>query len=306
MRARATTPAPAPPRVTRTARSIRAVRSRVSRATRTRATNQGSGDFITDVVTKIFGADAVADPEPFGLKRMSKEEWPDQWPAELDADAETLESDVGELRTIRRVLKQTQLERLRLGLAYDAEEHGWSATSFHSRVDGYGAGILVAETKGGEVFGGYNPKGWLGYGEWNDAISAFVYVFEGRGRPVKVPKVGGSGMAIIDEDGKGPQWGPDGLKINLESRSARSRLGSYYANEALARPSLFREGKPGESIELRSVRVYVALEDTEIAKSYEPNVLQWQKGELEDIRKDDDSENPPMDGFFGKLFGGKK
>jgi hypothetical protein len=74
----------------------------------------------------------------------------------------------------------------------------------------------------------------------------------------------------------------------------------------LARPSLFREGKPGESIELRSVRVYVALEDTEIAKSYEPNVLQWQKGELEDIRKDDDSENPPMDGFFGKLFGGKK
>ena len=102
MRARATTPAPAPPRVTRTARSIRAVRSRVSRATRTRATNQGSGDFITDVVTKIFGADAVADPEPFGLKRMTKEEWPDQWPAELDADAETLESDVGELRTIRR------------------------------------------------------------------------------------------------------------------------------------------------------------------------------------------------------------
>ena len=54
------------------------------------------------------------------------------------------------------------------------------------------------------------------------------------------------------------------------------------------------------------MRVYVALEDTEIAKSYEPNVLQWQKGELEDIRKDDDSENPPMDGFFGKLFGGKK
>ena len=78
MRARATTPAPAPPRVTRTARSIRAVRSRVSRATRTRATNQGSGDFITDVVTKIFGADAVADqtdPNPGLATAEQGEEW---------------------------------------------------------------------------------------------------------------------------------------------------------------------------------------------------------------------------------------
>ena len=31
--------------------------------------------------------------------------------------------------------------------------------------------------------------------------------------PMKMPKTGGSGMAIIDEPGKGPQWGPDGLKV---------------------------------------------------------------------------------------------
>lgn len=160
---------------------------------------------------------------------------------------------------------------------------------------------MVAETTTGEVFGGYNPKGWLGYGEWLDAISAFLFVYDGN-RAVKLPKVGGSGMAIIDESGQGPQWGPDGLKVMLESRTARSRLGTYYANESLNRPCLFKKAKRGEPVELRSLRVYVALEDTELAKNYEPNVLQWQKGELEEIRSDDDNPNH-MDGFFGKFFG---
>ena len=50
----------------------------------------------------------------------------------------------------------------------------------------------------------------------------------GGGKPVKLAKIGGSGMAIIDEDGKGPKWGPDGLAIDIEDRAAKSRLGSYY------------------------------------------------------------------------------
>jgi hypothetical protein len=33
-------------------------------------------------------------------------------------------------------------------------------------VDGQGAALLVATAADGTVFGGYNPKGWLGYGEW--------------------------------------------------------------------------------------------------------------------------------------------
>lgn len=271
---------------------------------RSNADSESSGDFITDMVGKIFGKEALADPEPFGLKRMQKEEWPDQWPAETTASGTPLESDVtDELKKVRRVLKQTQLEFLALGCAYDAETHGWSSRAFHTQLDGQGAAVLVAETTTGEVFGGYNPKGWLGYGEWLDAISAFLFVYDGN-RAVKLPKVGGSGMAIIDESGQGPQWGPDGLKVMLESRTARSRLGTYYANESLNRPCLFKKAKRGEPVELRSLRVYVALEDTELAKNYEPNVLQWQKGELEEIRSDDDNPNH-MDGFFGKFFGKK-
>lgn len=285
----------------------RGARARVKapRSVEARANESSSGDFITDMVGKIFGKDALSDPEPLGLKRMTKEDWPDQWPATTEAVAAAVEGDDDVLRVVRRTLTQTQLEKLRLGVAYDANVHGWSARAFHTQLDGQGAGILVATTADGEVFGGYNPKGWLGYGEWLDAISAFLFVIKNDGTAVKLPKVGGSGMAIIDENGQGPQWGPDGLKISLEGRAAKSRLGTYYETMPDGSASLFRNTKRGTAVELKSLRVYVALEDTEIAKNYQPNALQWQKGELEQIRADDDNPNH-MDGFFGKIFGGKK
>lgn len=264
-----------------------------------------SGDFITDVVGAIFGRDALRDPEPMGLKRMTREAWPDQWPATTAATAATVDGDDAILVNARRVLTQTQLEKLSLGVAYDANVHGWSAKAFHTQLDGQGAGLLVGETADGEVFGGYNPIGWLGYGEARDAVSAFLYVIEEDGNAVKLPKIGGSGMAIIDESGQGPQWGPDGLKVSLEGRWAKSRLGTYYENMPSGDACLFKNTKRGTPVELKSLRVYVALEDTELAKSYQPNALQWQPGELEEIRKDDDDPNH-MDGFFGKLFGGKK
>ena len=273
---------------------------------RARASEESSGDFITDMVGKIFGKDVLNDPEPAGLKRMTKEDWPDQFLAVKQATAVTLASDdTKELQMIRKVLTQTQLEKLALGIAFDANVHGWSANSFHTQLDGQGAALLVGVTDDGVVFGGYNSKGWLGYGEWIDAISAFLYVFDRGSNVTKLPKVGGSGMAIIDEMGQGPQWGPDGLKISLESRSARSRLGTYYEKMPDGSANLFG-GKlaRGESVGLKELRVYVAIEDTELAKNYKPNVLQFQDGELENIRKNDDEGR--MDGFFGKLFGGKQ
>ena len=90
------------------------------------------------------------DPEPAGLKRMTREEWPDQWPANCEEFLEPMSDidDTRELRLVRRVLKQTQMESKRLGIAYDAETHGWSGSSFHTQLDGQGCGLLIAETTG--------------------------------------------------------------------------------------------------------------------------------------------------------------
>eukprot|EP00238_Polyblepharides_amylifera_P009615 CAMPEP_0196574268 /NCGR_PEP_ID=MMETSP1081-20130531/4017_1 /TAXON_ID=36882 /ORGANISM="Pyramimonas amylifera, Strain CCMP720" /LENGTH=276 /DNA_ID=CAMNT_0041892235 /DNA_START=263 /DNA_END=1093 /DNA_ORIENTATION=+ len=247
-----------------------------------------SGDFVTNLIGKIFPS-ALEDMQPAGLQRMTVEEWPDQWPAVTDQWAEPLDTDDDELSMLRPLLKQTMLESVPLGLVYDANVHGWSPLNFHKQVDGMGAAVLVAQTTGGSIFGGYNPKGWLGYGDWRDAISAFLFTWpdgELDAFPLKLPKTGGSGMAIIDEPGGGPQWGPDGLKVDLGSRSATSRLGPYYERRSDGKKTLF-SSQEGANAELLELRVYVGLEETEKAKNYTPNMIQFQKGELQKIRGND-------------------
>lgn len=266
------------------------------------ASKDDSGDFITNLVGKLFPG-FLDDPEPAGLKRMTKEEWPDQWPANCEEFLEPIENidDTNELRLVRKVLKQTQMEKMPLGIAYDAQTHGWNGRAFHTQLDGQGCGVLIAETEDGTVFGGYNPKGWVGYGEWVEAISAFLFVYAINGTtrrkdPTKYAKIGGSGMAIIDEAGLSPQWGPDGLKFQLESKLATSRLGTYYGGGNVTNDSstsLFSscrvvgKGSKSATVSLKSVRVYVKLEDSELERNYKPNALQFRKGELERLREND-------------------
>ena len=43
-------------------------------------------------------------------------------------------------------------------------------------------------------------------------------------------------------------------------------------------------------MQLKELKVYVALGDSEMAKNYVPNMFQWQKGELEKIREKDNKQ----------------
>lgn len=93
-------------------------------------------------------------------------------------------------------------------------------------------------------------------------------------------------MAIIDEPGSGPSWGPDGLKISLCGRAARSRLGSYYGTMPDGSRSMFGAAK---EVPLAAVRIYTGVGASigGKAEDYEPNALQWQPGELEAVRGKD-------------------
>ena len=65
-------------------------------------------------------------------------------------------------------------------------------------------------------------------------------------KPVVYAQVGGAGLAIIDKAEAGPQFGAEGLSIALQpgrERTARSRLGSYYAKRADGGRSLFGPGE---------------------------------------------------------------
>lgn len=178
------------------------------------------------------------------MKRIDFSALPDQR-VETERDAAPVPGDSGDAALLRPLLAGTQLESEGLALAYDADSHGWSARSFHERVDGRGPAVVLARTEGGAVVGGYNPEGWVGLGEDRASNGAFLFAWPGAGgkggaaasaanRGVKLPKVGGPNLAVIDNPNVGPQFGADGLSIPLqtipkgEERWAKTKLGPHY------------------------------------------------------------------------------
>ena len=93
-------------------------------------------------------------------------------------------------------------------------------------------------------------------------------------------------MAIIDEQGGGPQFGPEGLKVSLGGRSARSRLGTYYERRRDGKKTLFTDDE-GNAAELVAVRAWVGVGVAPGTEGYQPSLLQWQPGELERLREED-------------------
>jgi hypothetical protein len=118
-------------------------------------------------------------------------------------------------------------------------------------------------------------------------------------------------MAIIDEKGAGAQWGPEGLKVRaargvvhaqclsqslahaplrscahvmmcttapslqvtLDSRAARSRLGTYYERRRDGSRTLFTSDE-GSTAAVTDVRVYVGIGVAPGTEGYKPSMLQ--------------------------------
>lgn len=83
--------------------------------------------------------------------------------------------------------------------------------------------LVVARTEGGALIGGYNPRGFIGIGEDRDAIAAFLFTWPDGNtaqRPIKLPKTGGPGLAVVDRGGI--KFGAEGLTIPLSPEAPRS------------------------------------------------------------------------------------
>ena len=150
-----------------------------------------------DPVEKIFSFFfGKPEEEPFGLKRFGKDRFPEQYPATVDEWAAPLDLDSRDVAVLRPLLKNTNLEFRDLQLTYSANKDGWDATKFHQAVDRKGGALVVCTTQLGLVCGGYNPKGWVGYGEARGSIAAFLFVQKPFGGGfTKLRKVGGAGLA---------------------------------------------------------------------------------------------------------------
>lgn len=104
----------------------------------------------------------------------------------------------------------------------------------------------------------------MNYGEFRGSLAAFLFVWpEGNlnQRPVKLSKVGGAGLAQVD-DGSGPKFGIDSLVIPLgftgkNPTLVSSKLGSYYERMPDGINTLLPEGQRTD--ELTSLLVYTGV-----------------------------------------------
>ncbi len=175
----------------------------------------------------------------------------------MDEWADPLPTDSGEVAKLRPLLKNTNLERRDLQLTYSANRNGWDARQFHRAADKRGPSLVVATTSSGLLCGGYNPKGWVSYGEARGSIAAFLFRLNRDGKTwTKLRKVGGPGLAQLDYPESGPSFGADSLVITLSAdnpRLARSKLGSYYERFADGTNTLFGDTS---SVQLKELKVY--------------------------------------------------
>jgi TLD len=210
-------------------------------------------DWVSSLFKKL-----LPTPEDIGLTRFTKESLPEKYPAIKDVYAEILPSDTSDeqMKLVRQVLAQTNLERRPLVLAYSAKLDSFKASAFHQKVDKKGPAVVLCKTKSGGVFGGYNPTGWVNEGELRGSIAAFLFVFPNgdvKKRPIKLQKIGGA---------NGAQFGAEGLTIplgklgkSISPQKVYSKLGLYYENLPDGKRSLLPGGKPED--ELESLDVYV-------------------------------------------------
>jgi hypothetical protein len=155
-----------------------------------------AAEYEQDPVEKLFSFFfGKPEEEPFGLKRFGQGRFPEQYPATVDEWAEPLEGDDAEMKKLRPLLKNTNMEFRNMQVTYAGNKNGWDALTFHQAVDRKGGALVVCTTSDGQVCGGYNPKGWVGYGEARGSIAAFLWTKNKDGSYTKLRKVGGPGLA---------------------------------------------------------------------------------------------------------------
>mmetsp|Transcript_19157 Transcript_19157/g.18500 ORF Transcript_19157/g.18500 Transcript_19157/m.18500 type:complete len:189 (+) Transcript_19157:175-741(+) len=129
-------------------------------------------DFISRFFSKLLPA-----PEDMGLTRFNSTTRPENYPCIKNEYANLLETDHSDPDKIlvRQLLKNTNLETRDLQLIYDGDVDGWTAVNFHKKLDKKGPAVVLGKSVSGGVFGGYNPTGWVNYGEYRGSIAAFLF-----------------------------------------------------------------------------------------------------------------------------------
>lgn len=209
-----------------------------------------------DEVLGVGSSPRASDDSTLSVREI---EFPEQYPATYDLSKVSL-FEFGDARTVRPLLKNTQLESRPLQVVYDANWQGYNAKAFHRAVDGKGAAVVLCQAKG-RVFGGYNPKGWSGNGGARPSVASFLF-YRGRTGWKKLRKIGGGGLACAKDDpDTGIFLGADGLVVPLstqDKRACSSYLGTYFERAKEGNEEIYSI-VPGGACKLDSLKVLVGV-----------------------------------------------
>jgi len=93
-------------------------------------------------------------------------------------------------------------------LLYVASKDGDLAKDFHNACDGKGPNVVIVESEGGAVFGGYTNLDWEGSTGWRTSETSFL--FRLRPTAMKYPiRAGYEDRALIINSEYGPLFGDD-------------------------------------------------------------------------------------------------
>lgn len=223
------------------------------------------------------GATAVAAPQALKLsKALSAQKkrqaaqasgertYPESSAATYELLDYGLPFEFGDAALVRPLLKQTQLENRPLQVAYDANKHGYNAQTFHQKVDGKGAAIILCKS-GGKWFGAYNPRGWASLGGSRPSRAAFCFYQKNSllGNDwQKLRAMGGGGNACANDlYDRGIYMGAESLVIPLEPnnnpRNVASRLGSFFETGPQKRSTLLP--RPAQEVRLSELKVLTGV-----------------------------------------------
>ena len=122
--------------------------SRLACTVRKATDNEDEGDLVTRLFKRF-----LPDPEEMGMKRMTIESAPEQYYATKERWADPVPGDDENAILFRQCLAQTNFEKRKVKLAYDANRDGWSSEAFHDKLDRQGPAVVFGRSESGGVFG---------------------------------------------------------------------------------------------------------------------------------------------------------
>ena len=139
-----------------------------------------------------------------------------------------------QLKVIRRWLREDGSGG-DLKLLYRSSRDGCSGISFHSKCNNKSRTLVIIQTTGGEIIGGYTNTPWEGRFGYRPASKAFLFALNGDGPPCKMRlKNMHDECAICDNGNYGPIFG-GGHDLYVNGSLVTLKIGHSYDHVSFGR-----------------------------------------------------------------------